>query len=247
VSEEGRQAWENMHRRSKGATLTNSSSANFATSNTVLPSHFQSVSAISSNDTFKTFLTSKNEELQLLLEFDDIDLILRVLHASKIKSKNTFSALTSNDLEDIFDEQKTPLHRVIKVSLRAIHKNISQDSHVMMDQSVIISQLQKEVEELKRNSKPSDTTTASDVNISVGGGQALKQSKAQVNSKTSINQVSGVDNIGLQFTHSDKEQIAQLTREMIHMKEEMGIDSTAANLQEEKKKHLEEKDRLFRK
>ncbi len=62
-----------------------------------------------------------------------------------------------------------------------------------------------------------------------------------------MNQESVVDNIGLQFTHSDKEQIALLTREMIHLKEEMGIDSTTANLQEEKQKLLEEKDRLFRK
>ena len=89
--------------------------------------------------------------------------------------------------------------------------------------------------------------TTSDINISVGGGQALKQNKAQVNSKTSMNQEAGVDNIGLQFTHSDKEQIALLTREMIHLKEEMGIDSTTANLQEEKQKLLEEKGRLFRK
>ena len=99
---------------------------------------------------------------------------------------------------------------------------------------------------MKRNSKPSDTTTTGDV-ISVGGGQALKQNKAQVNSKTSINQESGVDSIVLQFIQSHEEQIALLTREMIHLKEEMGIDSTTANLQEEKKKHLEEKDRLFRK
>jgi hypothetical protein len=137
--------------------------------------------------------------------------------------------LTSYELEDIFNEQKPPLHRDIKVSLRAIHKNLSQDSHVTMNQSLIISQLQKKVEDLERNSKPSDTTTTGDV-ISVGGGQALKQNKAQVNSKTSINQESGIDNMGLQFTHFDKEQIALLTREMIHMKEEMGIDSTTANL-----------------
>ena len=128
-----------------------------------------------------------------------------------------------------------------------MHINITQDSHVKIDQSVIISLLQKEVEELKRNSKPSDTTTTSDVNISVGGGQALKRNKAQVNSKTSINQESGVDSIVLQFTQSHEEQIALLTREMIHLKEEMGIDSTTANLQEEKQKLLEEKGRLFRK
>ncbi len=130
VSAEGKQAWENMHRRSKGATLTNSSSPNIAVSNTVLPSQLQSVS---SNDTFKTFLSSKNEELQLSLEFDDIDFILCVLHASKIKSKNTFSALTSYELEDIFNEQKPHLHRDIKVSLRVIHKNVSPDSHVTID------------------------------------------------------------------------------------------------------------------
>jgi hypothetical protein len=38
-----------------------------------------------------------------------------------------------------------------------------------------------------------------------------------------MNQESG-DNLGLQFTHSDKEQIALLTRETIHLKGEMGID-----------------------
>ncbi len=75
----------------------------------------------------------------------------------------------------------------------------------------------------------------------------MKQSKAQVNSKTSMKQESGVDSIGLQFTPSDKEQIALLTREMILLKEEMGIDATTANLQEEKQKLMEEKDRLFRK
>ena len=100
---------------------------------------------------------------------------------------------------------------------------------------------------MKRVSKPSDTSTTSDFNISVGGGQALKQSKAQVNSKTSINQESGVDSIVLQFTQSHEEQIAMLTREMIHLKEEMGIDSTTANFKEEKQKLFEEKDRLFRK
>ena len=67
------------------------------------------------------------------LELDHIDLILQVLHASKIKNKDTFSALASNDLEYIFNEQNTPLHRDIKVSLSAIHKNISPDFHVTMD------------------------------------------------------------------------------------------------------------------
>ena len=75
----------------------------------------------------------------------------------------------------------------------------------------------------------------------------MKQNKAQVNSKTSINQESGVDSIVLQFIQSHEEQIALLTKEMIHLKKEMGIDSTTANLQEEKQKLLEEKGRLFRK
>ena len=63
-----------------------------------------------------------------------------------------------------------------------------------------------------------------------------------------MNQESSVDSVGLQFTQSHEEQIALLTKEMIHLKEDRGIDvSTNANnnLQEEKNNHL--KDRLFRK
>ena len=99
-----RQAWENMHRRSQGAAATKSPTPSTAASITVFPSQLQSVSATSSNDTFKTFLTSKIDELQLdvLIGLDDINLMLCVLHVSKIKSKDTFSALVSYDLEDIF-------------------------------------------------------------------------------------------------------------------------------------------------
>ena len=66
----------------------------------------------------------------------------------------------------------------------------------------------------------------------------MKQSKAQVNSKTSMNQVSSVDSVGLQL-NSHEEQIALLTKEMIHLKEEMGIDAFTANhnLNEEKNNH----------
>ncbi len=133
--------------------------------------------------------------------------------------------------------------------MRTIHKNVSTTDQVNINQIAEDNKrLLKKVEDLERNSKPSDSTTTSDVTINAGGGQAMKQSKAQVNSKTSMNQESSVDSIGLQFTQSHEEQIALLTKEMIHLKEERGIDaSTNANnnLQEEKNNHL--KDRLFRK
>ena len=82
--------------------------------------------------------------------------------------------------------------------LRASHRNVSTTDQVSVNKIVEDNKrLLKKVEGLERNSKPSDPTTTSDFNISVGGGQALKQSKAQVNSKTSINQESSVDSVGL--------------------------------------------------
>ncbi len=52
------------------------------------------------------------------------------LHVSKIKSKDAFSALANNDLEDIINEQKPPIQQDIYVSLRTIHTKLSSDSHV---------------------------------------------------------------------------------------------------------------------
>jgi len=186
--------------------------------------------------------------LYLELASNDIELILGVLHSSKIKSKDDLSAITSGELEEIFVEQHASLHRDIKKSLRRIHKSISSADQIAINQIAEDNKrLLKKVEDLERNSKPSDSTTTSDVTINAGGGQAMKQSKAQVNSKTSMNQESSVDSVGLQFTQSHEEQIALLRKEMIHLKEEMGIDAFTANhnLQEEKNNHL--KDRLFRK
>ena len=112
VSAEGKQAWEDMHRRSQGAdfvpiTLLSSYSST---------QRNQSASATSSNDTFKTFLISKNDELHLELASNDTELILGVLHSSKIKSKDDLSAITSGELEEIFVEQPLFIETSRKVS-----------------------------------------------------------------------------------------------------------------------------------
>ena len=92
-----------------------------------------------------------------------------------------------NGLEEIFVEQHASLHRDIKKSLRRIHKSISSADQIANNQIAEDNKrLLKKVEDLSRNSKPSDSTTTSDVTINVAGGQAMKQSKAQVNIKTSI-------------------------------------------------------------
>jgi hypothetical protein len=143
--------------------------------------------------------------LQLELASNDLELILGVLHSSKIKSKDDLSAITSGELEEIFVEQHASLHRDIKKSLRRIHKSISSADQIANNQIAEDNKrLLKKVEDLSRNSKPSDSTTTSDDTVNVAGRQAMKQRKAQVNSKTSMNQVSSVDSVGLQLNSHEE-------------------------------------------
>ena len=127
------------------------------------------------------------------------------MHSSKIKSKDGLSAITSGELEEIFVELHASLHRDIKKILRRIHKSISSADQIAINQIAEDNKrLLRKVEDLSRNSKPTDSTTTSDVTINVAGGQAMKQSEAQVNSKTSMNQVSSVDSVGLQlYSHEE--------------------------------------------
>ena len=81
-----------MHRRSQGADYVPITSLSSSSSQ-----RNQSAFATSSNDAFKKNLTSKNDELHLELPSSDIELILGVLHSSKIKSKDGLSAITSGE------------------------------------------------------------------------------------------------------------------------------------------------------
>ena len=69
-----------------------------------------------------THLDMKNVELELHLTADKIENMLRVLRASDIMSRDAFTGLTIDELNEVMTSCQPPLPIGLRRNLRAIHK-----------------------------------------------------------------------------------------------------------------------------
>ena len=82
----------------------------------------------------RSFITAKSTELALNLKTENIDKILRVLLAAEVEvdveveveveSKESFTGLTIDELNDVMSSCQPPLPIGLKGSLRAIYSSI---------------------------------------------------------------------------------------------------------------------------
>jgi len=71
----------------------------------------------------RSFLESKNLEYKLKLSVDDIENMLRVLDASKVRSREAFFGLTLDDLNEVMTSCQPPLPIGLRGNLRAIYNS----------------------------------------------------------------------------------------------------------------------------
>ena len=231
VSKEGRHTWEDMHRRQKtgggsvATTALSSPSSGFTTATSAISTassspSTSSLNSISVGNDFKSFIFATASALNLNITPDKIDKIVEALRPEEIESKDVFTSLSKEDLEDAISKSRLPLSIGLKASLKTIHAHAVAGSYI--DQShnnTSVSprsaakinevldgykslqednlKMKKELEDLKRNiidKGKNDVTSTSDVTLDAGGGSSMKQVKAQANSKSNAMQdSSGVD------------------------------------------------------